>query len=98
VAHILKRHGLEAARHYALAKLGVKKQAHTDFDPAEADRLLPQLLADLAQLDGASPDRSAAAKPEQRSEFRSPSSPAVYNENNCETSGPNVSSGTAGVR
>ncbi|HPY29199.1 MAG TPA: putative zinc-binding protein [Verrucomicrobiota bacterium] len=43
-AQILKRHGLVADQHYDLSKMGVKKRAHEDFDPAEAARVLQQLL------------------------------------------------------
>lgn len=39
-AHILKRHGLKADKHYDLSKLGVKKRYHEDFDPAQAAELL----------------------------------------------------------
>jgi uncharacterized metal-binding protein len=47
-AKILKRHGLEAAAHYDLSRLGVKKKLHEDFDPQEAARLLEQIVADTS--------------------------------------------------
>lgn len=42
-AHILKRHGLRADKHYDLSKLGVKKRYHEDFDPAQAAELLRRI-------------------------------------------------------
>jgi uncharacterized metal-binding protein len=43
----LARHGLEAERHYQLNQYGVKKRYHTDFDPAEAETVLSQVVTDL---------------------------------------------------
>ena len=45
VARILRRQGLQADRHHVLSDLGVEKQAHQDFDPAQAERVLGALLA-----------------------------------------------------
>ena len=45
-AHILKRHGLKAERHYDLSTMGVKKKYHEDFDPEEAARMLDRILKD----------------------------------------------------
>jgi uncharacterized metal-binding protein len=45
-AQILKRHGLQADKHYDLSKLAVKKRKHEDFDPQEAARVLRQILED----------------------------------------------------
>ena len=44
-AKILQRQGLKADQHVDLSQLGVKKRQHEDFDPAEAARVLEQLLA-----------------------------------------------------
>ena len=55
-AQILKRHGLVADQHYDLSKMGVKKRAHEDFDPAEAARVLHQLIeAQPTRLRSAAP-------------------------------------------
>jgi len=53
-AHILKRHGIQADKHYDLSEMGVKKKMHEDFDPEEAARLLQQIVMD-SQLVGISP-------------------------------------------
>jgi len=53
-AHILKRHGIQADKHYDLSEMGVKKKMHEDFDPEEAARLLQQIVKD-SQLVGISP-------------------------------------------
>lgn len=45
-AQILKRHGLQADKHYDLSKLQVKKRKHEDFDPHEAARVLLHILDD----------------------------------------------------
>jgi uncharacterized metal-binding protein len=45
-AQILKRHGLEADKHFDLSELAVKKPKHEDFDPEEAARVLQHILAD----------------------------------------------------
>lgn len=69
VAHILKRHGLAADRHYDLARLGVKKKAHVDFDPEEAERMRGHILADLRRVNLLP---SAEAMPAEPREFSSP--------------------------
>lgn len=43
----LARHGIEAERHYQLNQYGVKKRYHADFDPAEAETVLTQVVTDL---------------------------------------------------
>lgn len=48
VAHILKRHGLKADKHYDLSELGVNKRKHEDFDPQEAGRVLARIRVELA--------------------------------------------------
>jgi uncharacterized metal-binding protein len=48
VASTLARHGVTADRHYQLQQYGVKKRPHEDFDPAQADRVILQVEADLA--------------------------------------------------
>jgi uncharacterized metal-binding protein len=45
-AQILKRHGLQADKHYDLSELAVKKRKHEDFDLEEAARVLQHILAD----------------------------------------------------
>ena len=45
----LKRHGLEPASYYQLADWGIKKVQHTDFDKAEADRVLETIKNNLKQ-------------------------------------------------
>lgn len=42
----LARHGIEAERHYQLNQYGVKKRYHADFDPAEAETVLTQVVTD----------------------------------------------------
>lgn len=46
-AHILKRHGLKADKHYDLSEFGVSKRKHEDFDPAEAGRILARIRNEL---------------------------------------------------
>jgi uncharacterized metal-binding protein len=43
----LARHGIEAQRHYQLNQYGVKKRYHADFDAAEAEAVLAQVITDL---------------------------------------------------
>ena len=45
-AQILKRHGLQADKHYDLSELAVKKRRHEDFDPTKAERVLQHILTD----------------------------------------------------
>jgi uncharacterized metal-binding protein len=47
VKSCLSRHGLVADRHYQLNQYGVKKHYHADFDPAEAQTVLTQVMTDL---------------------------------------------------
>jgi uncharacterized metal-binding protein len=46
-AQILKRHGLQADKHFDLSNMGVKKRQHEDFDPEDAVRSLRQILIEL---------------------------------------------------
>jgi len=46
-AHILKRHGLEADKHYELSKMGVKKIMHEDFNPGEAERIAQHIAKEV---------------------------------------------------
>jgi uncharacterized metal-binding protein len=43
---ILRRHGIEATRHFVLSDHGVAKRPHDDYSPAEAARVLRQILED----------------------------------------------------
>ena len=43
----LARHGIETERHYQLNQYGVKKLYHADFDTAEAETVLTQVISDL---------------------------------------------------
>ena len=42
VLRTLARHGIAPTRHLELWRRGVRKQAHVDFDPAEAEALLAE--------------------------------------------------------
>lgn len=39
----LEQHGITPQAHVVLSSYGVKKRRHADFDPAEANRLLPEM-------------------------------------------------------
>ena len=45
----LERHGITATRHYQLQQYGVRKRQHEDFDPAQAQQVLEQVVGDLQQ-------------------------------------------------
>jgi uncharacterized metal-binding protein len=62
-AQILKRHGIQADKHYDLSKLNVKKRKHEDFNPEEAARTFEKIRQDLAPAED---------------EPREPSSPVCY--------------------
>lgn len=47
VKSCLARHGIAPNRHYQLQHYGVKKRNHADFDPAQAQKLLAMVQADL---------------------------------------------------
>lgn len=47
VANSLAQHQLVATRHYQLHGHGVKKRAHQDFDPVQANEVLMRIEADL---------------------------------------------------
>lgn len=49
-AHILRRHGITADRHYDLSKMGVTKKMHADFDPEEARRILSRIAGECSTL------------------------------------------------
>lgn len=51
-ARILRRHGLRPDRHYDLARLGVRKVMHEDFDPDTAARLLGQIMDEIRSSAG----------------------------------------------
>ena len=72
-ARILKRHGINADKHYDLSEMGVKKKMHEDFDPEEAKRLLQQIVKDSG-LGGYSPANEAIAPQASGSESTVPSS------------------------
>ncbi len=55
VASILRRHGLEADRHYDLSDGGVKKRKHEDFSLPEAERVLRQIVGDPTFPPGGGP-------------------------------------------
>lgn len=46
----LVRHGIEPDLHWDLSRFGVSKEKHVDFDPADSERLAPQLAADIADM------------------------------------------------
>jgi len=48
--HTLARHGIEPDLHWDLSRMGVQKEKHVDFDPADASRLLPQLADGIREL------------------------------------------------
>lgn len=39
----LKRHNLEASKHFELSKMGAPKKIHEDFDPLMADKIFAQI-------------------------------------------------------
>lgn len=47
VKNTLKRHAIEATRHYTLSEHGIRKRYHADFDPEDAERLFAQVRQDL---------------------------------------------------
>lgn len=57
--HTLARHGLKPALHWDLSRLGVRKEKHVDFSPADAARLQPELAAALAKVGSESATRPA---------------------------------------
>lgn len=46
----LTQAGVSADRHIDLSTLGVKKRKHADYEPAEAERLWPQISAAASTL------------------------------------------------
>lgn len=56
-AKILKRHGIEPTLHYDLSERGVAKRKHEDFDPAQAARVLEELLVELRESSDAASQR-----------------------------------------
>ena len=50
--HTLARHGIEPDLHWNLSRFGIIKSKHVDFDPEDAKRLEPQLVADIGIHDG----------------------------------------------
>ena len=79
-AHILKRHGLTADKHYDLSKMGVSKRKHEDFDPEQAAELLQRIVEEFKAPEShvstdATPDTLA---PAAEDELPEPSSPVCY--------------------
>lgn len=81
-AHILKRHGLTADKHFDLSKMGVKKKKHEDFDPREAEQMLRQIQDDITPTPSASeagePPPAAASPDTADGEPGQLSSPPCY--------------------
>ena len=48
VRNCLARHGVEPSDYHLLSDHGVRKRYRTDFDPAEAERVLAELTATIA--------------------------------------------------
>ncbi len=48
--HTLARHAIEPSLHWDLSKKQVRKVMHVDFDPAEAERLKPELIDEMEEL------------------------------------------------
>jgi uncharacterized metal-binding protein len=48
----MARQGLTPALHLTLTELGVRKRAHMDFDPEDADRLAGLLIEQIKALAG----------------------------------------------
>lgn len=44
VKNCLARHGVEPASHHVLSEFGIRKKYHQDFDPVEAEKVLPRIL------------------------------------------------------
>lgn len=79
-AQILKRHGLQADKHYDLSQMGVSKKYHEDFDPAQAAWLLEhlqQVIAPGEPADGSAP-KAAPASASAEDEPAEQSSPPCY--------------------
>ena len=77
-AHILKRHGITADKHYDLSQMGVSKKYHEDFDPQQAVQVLERIQQELAPgvpLGKAQPARAAEPCGDEAPE---PSSPPCY--------------------
>ncbi|HKY02711.1 MAG TPA: putative zinc-binding protein [Burkholderiales bacterium] len=47
VKHCLARHEVAPTVHYRLQEHGVRKQAHVDFDPQQADELAQMIAAEI---------------------------------------------------
>ncbi len=83
-AHILRRHGITADKHYDLSDMGVTKKMHADFDPEEARRILQRIAKESGAMRAAPPaaDNGGKTHPptadsttpagEERAEFASP--------------------------
>jgi uncharacterized metal-binding protein len=46
----LVRHGIEPDLHWDLSRIGVTKRRHEDFSPADASRLEPLLVEEIAEI------------------------------------------------
>ena len=47
VKNCLSRHGVVPAAHHVLSDLGIRKKYHQDFDPEDAERILPEIVRSL---------------------------------------------------
>lgn len=56
----LARHGLTPFRHVQLRTMGVKKRPRADYDPGQAERLVGEVLADLAAASSPPPPAGLA--------------------------------------
>lgn len=53
VRNCLARHGVSPAVYHLLSEKGVRKKYHQDFDPAEAEAILEDIVCSLPQPHGA---------------------------------------------
>lgn len=49
VKKTLARHGVEPSMSVTLSDVGVKRAAHTDFDPVRADQILSDLIEEISR-------------------------------------------------
>jgi uncharacterized metal-binding protein len=79
-AQILKRHGLQADKHYDLSQMGVSKEYHEDFDLAQAAQLLEQIQQELAPVapPDEAPPKTVSAPESREDEPAEPSSSPCY--------------------
>lgn len=80
-AQILKRHGLQADKHYDLGKMRVKKKHHEEFDPQEAAKALRRIQDDIMPVAATESNALSSASGSSNAadnEPREPSSPVCY--------------------